>query len=78
MWEKFLATIDVTDDIYKLYFAQVSTDVMRKKYESDTEIDGIMWTRFSLYVMKYNGFRFNVSINADGELEITTYKIDKE
>jgi hypothetical protein len=78
LWDEFLAAIDVTEDVYKQYFTQISTDVMRNKYECDTEIDSIIWRRFSLYVMKYNGFSYNVSINADGELEITTYKIDKE
>ncbi|WP_313185446.1 hypothetical protein [Lacrimispora sp.] len=78
LWDKLLAIIDTTDDEYKMYFTQIATDIMRNKYEGDIQVENIIWRIFSLYVMKYNNFRINVSANASGELEITTYKIGKE
>ena len=77
LWKLYLNTADAFDNKYKEVFKQCISTVYAKIYNKDVDTNSEFFKEFAISCMKYNKLKISINFSENGELVLTTYKINE-
>ena len=77
LWKLYLNTADAFDNKYKEVFKQCISTVYAKIYNKDVDTNSEFFKKFAISCMKYNKLKISINFRENGELVLTTYKINE-